>query len=36
MTPEEPSSIPEMKDINESTVDIAAIPPITYNTGKLS
>jgi hypothetical protein len=36
MTPEAPRSIPEINDINESTVEIAAIPPITYNTGKLS
>ena len=36
MTPELPSNIPEIKDMNESTVDIAATPPITYRMGKLS
>ena len=35
-TPEIPSKIPETKDMNESTVDMAATPPATYKTGKLS
>lgn len=36
MTPDEPSKMPEIKDMNESTVEIAAMPPTTYSTGKLS
>ena len=36
MTPEQPSNIPDIKDINESTVEMAAIPPTTYKIGKHS
>ncbi len=36
MTPEEPSKIPEIKDINESTVEMAATPPMTYRIGRPS
>lgn len=36
ITPEQPNSMPDINDINESTVEIAAIPPKTYKIGKLS
>lgn len=36
MTPEQPSNMPDIKDMNESTAEMAATPPMTYRAGKAS